>query len=105
SDRHPAIVSQSELRPLEALAWADLERQVASVAAGLRRLGVRVGDRVAAYLPNVPETLVAFLASASLGAIWSSCAPDFGERSVLDRFQQIEPTVLLAVDGYRYAGK
>ena len=73
--------------------------------AGLRRLGVGPGDRVAAYAPNIPETLVAFLATASLGAVWSSCAPEFGTRSVVDRLGQIEPVVLLAVDGYRYGDK
>ena len=69
------------------------------------RLGVQRGDRVAAYLPNIPETIVAFLATASLGAVWSSCAPEFGTRSVVDRFAQIEPTVLFAIDGYRYGEK
>ena len=83
----------------------ELRDAVARCRAGLRRLGVGRGDRVAAYLPNIPETLVAFLATASLGAIWSSCAPEFGTRGVVDRFAQIEPTVLLAVDGYRYGDK
>ena len=72
---------------------------------GLRALGVGGGDRVVAYLPNTPEALIAFLATASLGAIWSSCSPDFGAGSVVDRFAQIEPKVLFAVDGYRYGGK
>ena len=71
----------------------------------LRRLGVGPGDRVVAYLPNLPETVVAFLATASLGAIWAACAPEFGGRSVVERFGQIEPTVLLAVSGYRYGDK
>ena len=84
---------------------AELAEQVARCAAGLRRLGVGRGDRVAAYAPNIPETLVALLATASLGAVWSSCAPEFGTRSVIDRFGQIEPSVLLAVDGYRYGDK
>ena len=84
------------------LTWAELADAVARCRAGLVRLGVQRGDRVAAYLPNIPETIVAFLATASLGAVWSSCAPEFGTRSVVDRFAQIEPTVLLAVDGYRY---
>ena len=74
-------------------------------AATLRRLGVRPGDRVAGYLPNVPEAVVAFLGAASVGAVWSACAPDFGTRAVLDRFAQIEPTVLVAVDGYRFNGR
>jgi acetoacetyl-CoA synthetase len=78
---------------------------VAAVAAGLRDLGVERGDRVVAYLPNIPEAIVAFLASASIGAVWSSCSPDFGPASVIDRFAQIEPKVLFAVDGYRYGGK
>ncbi|MGA5702856.1 acetoacetate--CoA ligase [Peterkaempfera bronchialis] len=87
------------------LSWAELRRQVGSLAAELRRLGVRPGDRVSAYLPNIPQAVVALLASAAVGAVWTSCAPDFGARSVLDRFQQIEPVVLFAVDGYRYGGK
>jgi acetoacetyl-CoA synthetase len=88
-----------------ALSWAELRRQVASVAAELRRLGVRPGDRVSGYLPNIPQAAVAMLAAAAVGAVWTSCAPDFGARSVLDRFQQVEPVVLFAVDGYRYGGK
>ncbi len=83
----------------------DLRGQVGAFAATLRRLGVQPGDRVAGYLPNVPEAVVAFLGAASIGAVWSSCAPDFGTRAVLDRFAQIEPTVLVAVDGYRFNGK
>jgi acetoacetyl-CoA synthetase len=101
----PAVVFSSERHPLQELSWAELEAQVAAVAAGLRRLGVARGDRVVAYMPNIPQTLVACLATVSLGAIWSSCAPDFGIRSVLDRFSQIEPRVLFAVDGYTYGGK
>ena len=79
--------------------------QVARCAAGLRRLGVGRGDRVAAYMPNTPETVVAFLATASIGAVWSSCAPEFGTPTVVDRFKQIEPKVLIAIEGYRYGGK
>ncbi len=104
-DGHVAVLSRSEDRPPVALTYADLARQVAAVAAALRRMGVRRGDRVVAYMPNVPEALVAFLAAASLGAIWSSCPPEFGVRAVVDRFRQIEPRVLFAVDGYRYQGK
>ena len=78
---------------------------MAAAAGGLRALGVGRGDRVVAYMPNIPETLIALLASASIGAIWSSAAPEFGARSVIDRFAQIEPKVLLAVDGYRHGGK
>jgi acetoacetyl-CoA synthetase len=101
----PALVYQSETRPLSELSWAELKSQVASVAAALREMGVKRGDRVVAYMPNMPETVVAFLAAASLGAIWSSCSPDFGVDAVLDRFAQIEPRVLFAVDGYTYGGK
>ena len=100
-----AVLYASELRELQQLTWGELSAQVACVAGGLRALGVSRGDRVAAYMPNIPETLVAFLAVSSLGAIWSSAAPEFGARSVIDRFAQIEPKVLLAVDGYRHGGK
>jgi acetoacetyl-CoA synthetase len=105
SANRPAILFQSEAEPLTAIGWDELERQVASVAAGLRAIGVRAGDRVVAYLPNIPQAAVAFLACASLGAIWSSCSPDMGGGSVIDRFKQIEPKVLFAVDGYTYGGK
>jgi acetoacetyl-CoA synthetase len=100
-----AVLHASELRELDSLTWAQLSAQVADVAAGLRALGVGRGDRVVAYMPNIPETLVALLAVASIGAIWSSAAPEFGARSVIDRFAQIEPAVLLAVDGYRHGGR
>ncbi|MEI7761510.1 MAG: acetoacetate--CoA ligase [Thermoleophilia bacterium] len=100
-----AIRHASELRPLAAITRGELYDEVARLAGGLRSLGVGPGDRVAAYLPNIPEAVAAFLACASIGAIWSSCSPDFGARSVLDRFAQIEPRVLLTVDGYRYGGK
>lgn len=100
-----AIRHATELRPLSEWTWGELRERTAAIASGLRRLGVGEGDRVAAYLPNLPETIAAFYAVASLGAIWSSCSPDFGVRSVIDRFAQIEPKVLLAVDGYRYGGK
>jgi acetoacetyl-CoA synthetase len=104
-DTETAILHASELRDLEELSWGELRAQVAALAAALRGLGVERGDRVVAYLPNIPEAIVAFLASASIGAVWSSCSPDFGPASVVDRFAQIEPKVLLAVDGYRYGGK
>ncbi|HMC50453.1 MAG TPA: acetoacetate--CoA ligase [Solirubrobacterales bacterium] len=100
-----AILHASELRELGELRWGELRAQVAATAAGLRALGVEHGDRVVAYMPNIPEATVAFLATASIGAIWSSCSPDFGPASVIDRFAQIEPKVLFAVDGYRYGGK
>ena len=107
-DQGPTIVARSEARGLdrlETVSAAVLAERVASVRAGLSALGVRRGDRVAAYVPNIPEAVVAFLATASLGAIWSACSPDFGIRAVVDRFQQIEPRVLLTVDGYRYGGR
>ena len=100
-----ALRHASELRDLDAWTWGRLRAETARLASALRALGVGPGDRVAAYLPNVPETVAAFLATASLGAVWSSAAPEFGAQSVIDRFTQIEPKVLLAVDGYRYGGK
>ena len=104
-DDEPAILFTREDGLERALSFAELRAAVGAAAAGLRRLGVRRGDRVAGLLPNAPETVIAFLATVSLGATWSSCSPDFGERAVAERFIQIEPTVLLAVDGYRYNGK
>jgi acetoacetyl-CoA synthetase len=101
----PALLFQSERQPLREMSGAELERAVAAAAAGLRGLGVGRGDRVAAIVPNIPEALVGFLACASLGAIWASCSPDFGTRSLIDRFAQIEPKVVIAVDGYTYGGK
>ncbi|HEX9635768.1 MAG TPA: acetoacetate--CoA ligase [Candidatus Limnocylindria bacterium] len=96
------VIAHSQTRDPLQLTVAELRDAVARVRGGLQRLGVGPGDRVAAYLPNVPEAMVALLATASLGAIWSSCAPEFGIRSVIDRFGQIEPRVLLAIDGYRW---
>ncbi|AAZ56278.1 acetoacetate--CoA ligase [Thermobifida fusca] len=107
-DRDPSAVAirhASELRPLTEWTWGELRTRTAAIAAALRSLGVGPGDRVVAYLPNIAEATAAFLACAAIGATWSSCSPDFGVRSVLDRFAQIEPKVLLAVDGYRYGGK
>src|SRR4051794_39851565 len=100
-----AVLAYSQTRDRQELTWGELRDQVARTRAGLQRLGVGRGDRVVAYLPNIPETLVAFLATASLGAVWSSCAPEFGARSVVDRFGQIEPTVLLAGVGGPYGGE
>ena len=100
-----AIVHASESQPLSEITWDEMRDQVARCAAGLRRLGVGRGDRVVAYMPNVPETVVALLATASLGAVWSSCAPEFGTPTVVDRFKQIEPKVLIATEGYRYGGR
>jgi len=105
SDERPAIVFQSEREPLIEISWKEMESQVASLRANLKKAGVVKGDRVVAFLPNIPEATYAFLATCSLGAIWSSCSPDFGTSSVLDRFRQIEPKVLIAADGYQYAGK
>ncbi|MFL5891406.1 MAG: acetoacetate--CoA ligase [Solirubrobacterales bacterium] len=104
-DSDVAVRHASELRDLGELTWGDLRSQVAETAAGLRALGVTRGDRIVAYMPNIPETLTAFLAASSIGAIWSSCSPDFGAASVVDRFAQIEPKVLFCVDGYRYNGR
>ena len=101
----PALLFRSETGPLRELSWQELQQRVGAVANGLKALGVGVGDRVVAYVPNSAEAVIAFLASASIGAIWSSCSPDFGARSVIDRFQQIEPAILFATDGYRYNGK
>ena len=100
-----AIQHMSESRALAAWTWGELREQTARIRAGLVARGVGEGDRVVAFLPNIPETIAAFLATASLGAIWSSAAPEFGARAVIDRFAQIEPKVLLAVDGYRYGGR
>lgn len=101
----PAIVAEDERGDRAEMSWADLKRRTASLAATLRDMGVGKGDRVAAYLPNIPETVIGFLATASIGAIWSVCAPDMGTRAVIDRFQQIEPKVLIAADGVFYAGR
>jgi acetoacetyl-CoA synthetase len=97
-----AVMARSQSRDPFDLTFGDLRDQVARARAGLQRLGVHSGDRVVAYLPNIPETLIAFLAAASLGAVWATCPPEFGPRSVLDRLGQLDPSVLLAVDGYRW---
>ena len=101
----PALVCRSEAGPRRELSRDELRREVAAARAGLLRLGVGRGDRVVAYLPNGAEAVIAFLATASLGAIWSSCPPEFGVESVLDRFRQIEPKVLIGVDRYDYNGR
>ncbi|GAB3285781.1 acetoacetate--CoA ligase [Parasphingorhabdus pacifica] len=105
ADSDLAVIFEREDGRSEQLTFGDLRAKVASARAGLVELGVGRGDRVAALVPNSPETLIAFLAAASLGAVWSSCSPDFGPRAVADRFVQIEPTVLIAVDGYVYGGR
>ena len=101
----PAVVSRNETGRHRELSWPDLRRQVAALALHLKAQGVGRGDRVAAYLPNIPEAMVALLATASLGAVWSICAPDMGTNAVLDRFRQIAPKALIAVDGVHYAGR
>lgn len=105
TSERPALLFRSERHDLVEVSWSELQQKVGAVARTLRAMGVQRGDRVVAYMPNIPETLIAFLACASMGAIWSSCSPDFGTNSVIDRFKQIEPKVLFAVDGYQYNGK
>ncbi|RUR00542.1 acetoacetate--CoA ligase [Legionella septentrionalis] len=105
NDEHPAIISIDEQGSRQCLSYAELKQQVAFCAAGLQALGIGQGDRVAAVLPNVAYTIIAFLATASLGAIWSSCSPDFGTNAILDRLGQIEPKVLFISNGHQYHGK
>ena len=100
-----ALLAKSEGEAVRAVSWEELSEHVGAFAATLRELGVRRGDRVVAYMPNIPQAVVALLACVSLGAIWSCCPPEFGAPSVRDRFAQLEPKVLIAVDGYRYNGK
>jgi acetoacetyl-CoA synthetase len=101
----PALLFRSETRASGEVTWAELRANVAALAAALRELGVRRGDAVVAYLPNLPEAVEALLACASIGAIWAACSPELGTRAVSERFRPLEPRVLIAVDGYRYAGK
>lgn len=101
----PALIVRSESAPVSEVSWADLERETGALAAWMRNIGIQPGDRVASYMPNRRETVVAFLACASIGAIWSSCAPDMGATVVLDRFRQIEPKLLFATESYNYNGK
>ncbi len=105
SKSRPALIFQSEIQPLMEVSWEALYDKVASVAASMRKMGLKTGDRVVSLMPNIPETIIAFLAGASIGAVWSSCSPDFGTRSIIDRFKQIQPKLLFAVDGYQYGGK
>ncbi|MEA3177196.1 MAG: acetoacetyl-CoA synthetase [Gammaproteobacteria bacterium] len=104
-DGGDALLFASESHPLEPLSWHDLGDRVRKIATRLRAAGVVPGDRVVAWMPNIPETMIAMLAATSIGAIWACCSPDFGEHGTLDRFAQLEPKVLLCVDGYRYGGK
>lgn len=101
----PALIAESEVRDRTEISWGELRLQVGSMAATLRELGLQTGDRAVAYMPNIPETAVAMLAVTSLGGIWSCAAPDMGAVGVLDRFRQIAPKVLIAIDGYRYGGR
>ena len=105
TDRYPAIIWGSETIEPKEISWKELKQQVASFADFLKKEGVKSGDRVAGYLPCIPEATIAFLATNSIGAVWSSCSPDFGTQSVVDRFLQIEPKVFVAVDEYTYQGK
>jgi acetoacetyl-CoA synthetase len=105
SDTDVAIVFRGEARAHSTLSYSDLYDQVSRLAQALRAEGLAAGDRVAGYLPNIPETIVAMLATTSIGAIWSSCSPDFGVQGVLDRFGQIQPKIFIAADGYYYGGK
>src|SRR5712692_6562671 len=100
----PAVLFQSERHPLTELSWEELRHQVGQVAHALRSMGVQRGDRVVSYMGNIPETLIAFLATASLGAVWSSCSSDFGSSSVIERLKQIEAKLFFAVDGDQYGG-
>jgi len=101
----PAIIFKSEKEDLTEVSWDELHQQVASMADYLKKSGVEKGDRVASFMPNIPEAIVAFLAANSIGAIWSSCSPDFGASSVIERFSQIEPKVIFIADGYSYNGR
>ena len=100
-----AIYHSSEIAPLAQMSWDEVASQTRSLATALRNMGVVPGDRVVSYIPNIPHSAIGLYACASIGAIWSSCSPDFGTKSVLDRFEQIEPKVLITVDGYRFGGK
>ena len=104
-DDHIALSFKGETRPTLSITYSELYRQVARLAKSLRKMGIQAGDRIAGFMPNMIETVVAMLAATSLGAIWSSCSPDFGIKGVLDRFGQIEPRVLFTADGYFYNGK
>ncbi|HEX6889668.1 MAG TPA: acetoacetate--CoA ligase [Chryseolinea sp.] len=105
SKNHPAIIFKSERNDLKKVSWQELEKQVGSLQKFLKDQGVKKGDRVVAYLPCLPEATVGFLATNALGAVWSSCSPDFGVQAVIDRFAQIEPSILIAIDKYNYGGK
>lgn len=101
---HPALLFSSERHKLKSVSWKALEEQTAALQSFLKQAGIKPGDRIAAYLPNIPQATVSLLATLSLGAVWSSCSPDFGTESVMDRFKQIEPKILIVVEGYSYNG-
>ncbi len=105
NDRHPAIIFQAEDGKSTEISWKDLGSAVAKLAGWMKSAGVVKGDRVVSVMPNIPETVTAFLAAQSIGAIWSSCSPDFGNPSIIDRFLQVDPKVLFVTDGYSYNGK
>lgn len=105
STDYPAVLAYSESREPLSISWNELEQKTSRLAEWMRSQGIEAGDRVAAFLPNIPEATIAFLATCSIGAIWSSCSPDFGVSSVIDRFCQIKPKLLFAIDGYKYNGK
>src|SRR5690606_12847763 len=105
TDEFPALISKSETRPTQEVSWQALEAQTAHLREFFKESGIQTGDRIVGFLPNIPEATVSFLATNSLGAIWSCCSPDFGIDSILDRFSQINPKILIAVDGYQYGGK
>lgn len=102
---HPAILFQSETTPLTEISWAQLKQEIGALQGAFAEAGLQTGDRVVAFLPNIPQATAAFMAASASGLVWSSCSPDFGAGSVIERFVQIEPKVLVAVDGYRYGGK
>jgi acetoacetyl-CoA synthetase len=104
-DNHTALIFKGEDRVEKRMTYAELYDEVASVARSLNQAGVRTGDRVVGFMPNMPETIIAMLAATSMGATWSSCSPDFGIKGVLDRFGQIKPKVLFTADGYFFKGK
>ena len=104
-DNHIAIISSREDNSEYKITYKELYELVAACAQGLKRLGVKCGDRIAGFVTNIPETIVAMLASTSLGAIWTSCSPDFGIQGVLDRFGQVKPKILFAIWEYQYNGK
>src|SRR5699024_9176074 len=105
ANEKPAIIYAAERRQTTEVSWEQLYQDTAALQKTLKSLGIKKGDRVVAYVANIYETIVAFLATASLGAIWSSASPDFGTESVIDRFTQIEPKVMITVDGYTYGGR